>query len=412
MFFAQGYCAAKDRLFQFEIWRRQATGTLSEILGSRELQRDIGIRLFRYRGDLKKELRHYHPQGEEIISAFTDGINAYVEEMLKSPGKLPIEFQLLHILPGKWTTADVISRHQGILRNVSEELNTGRAVAAVGEERVKKTMKYYPKDPVLTMDSAINTTLLSASVLELYEAFKKDIVFLPEDIDTKYRSLSATAIINDEIKNATTFSSFTPSAEGSNNWVVSGKRSASGYPLLADDPHRKIALPSLRYIVHLSAPGWNVIGAGEPTIPGVSIGHNEHGAWGITVFDTDDEDMYVYELNPDNLNQYRYRNEWKQMSSIHDTIIVKGQQPVPVVLQYTSHGPVTYIDSVNHKAYAVKAGWLEAGGAPYLSALRIDQADSWESFRDACSHSNIPALNMVWADKKEILAGKWWGRHQ
>jgi penicillin amidase len=103
LFFAQGYCAAKDRLFQFEMWRRQATGTLAEIVGPRELKRDQGARLFKFRGDLKKELAHYHPRGEQIVTAFTDGINAYISEVNKNPKALPLEFKLLGITPGKWT---------------------------------------------------------------------------------------------------------------------------------------------------------------------------------------------------------------------------------------------------------------------------------------------------------------------
>ena len=141
-------------------------------------------------------------------------------------------------------------------------------------------------------------------------------------------------------------------------------------------------------------------GRRRPLIPGVSIGHNEYGAWGITVFDTDGEDLYVYDLNPEDLSQYRYNNSWKKMDSINETIPVKNTVPVQVTLRYTVHGPVTYIDSANHKAYAVKAAWLEPGGAPYLASLRIDQAKDWNSFRDACSYNNIPALNIVWADTK------------
>ena len=120
LFFSQGYCAAKDRLFQFEIWRRQATGTIAEILGQRELNRDIGARLFKYRGDLTSELNHYHPRGEQIVLAFTDGINAYIRESLKNKGTLPIEFKLLGIEPGFWTPDVVISRHQGLLGNIGE----------------------------------------------------------------------------------------------------------------------------------------------------------------------------------------------------------------------------------------------------------------------------------------------------
>jgi len=170
--------------------------------------------------------------------------------------------------------------------------------------------------------------------------------------------------------------------------------------MLANDPHRKIAVPSLRYMVHLVAPGWNVIGGGEPEIPGVSIGHNQYGAWGLTIYETDGEDLYVYDLNPANYNQYKYKGKWVSMKTLQETISVKNAKPVTVTLQFTQHGPVTYIDSVNHKAYAIRCAWMEPGGAPYLASLRINQATNWEEFREACSYSHIPGENMIWADKK------------
>ena len=169
---------------------------------------------------------------------------------------------------------------------------------------------------------------------------------------------------------------------------------------MANDPHRRIAVPSLRYMAHLVAPGWNVIGGGEPEIPGISIGHNEYGAWGLTVFRTDGEDLYVYDLNPENLNQYKYQDDWEDMSLIEETIKVKNHPEETVVLRYTRHGPVTYIDSTNFKAYAVRCAWLEPGGSPYLASLRMDQAKNWEEFRAACNYSHIPGENMIWADKK------------
>jgi penicillin amidase len=187
---------------------------------------------------------------------------------------------------------------------------------------------------------------------------------------------------------------------GSNNWVLSGVKTKSGHPIMANDPHRRIAIPSLRYAVHLVAQGWNVIGGGEPEIPGVSIGHNEYGAWGLTIFSTDGEDLYIYDLNPQNLSQYRYRGKWEDMQEIKESIPIKNDSPRMITLRYTRHGPVTYIDSLNRKAYAVRCAWLEPGGAPYLASLRMDQAKSWEEFREACSFSNIPAENMVWADQK------------
>ena len=399
LFFTQGYCAAKDRLFQFEVWRRQATGTVAEILGERELKRDIGTRLFKFRGNLKTELQHYHPHGQQIIQAYVDGVNAYITEVKSKPALLPIEFQLLKIAPQKWTPEIVISRHQGLLGNITQELNIGRAVSTVGDKKVKELVWFHPKDPNLKLDTAIRGDLLKADILALYNAYRTEVEFTKSDItEHDEDDVSALDILNKRKELA----DFLPEQEmeGSNNWIISGRKTASGFPMLANDPHRKIAVPSLRYIVHLVAPGWNVVGGGEPEIPGVSIGHNEFGAWGLTIYETDGEDLYVYNINPLHKNEYWYKGQWVKMKTIQESIKVKNGATKNVLLNYTVHGPVTFIDSVNNKAYAVKCAWMEPGGAPYLASLRIDQATNWESFREACAYSHIPGENMIWADKK------------
>ncbi|MFM2146809.1 MAG: hypothetical protein RL732_1645, partial [Bacteroidota bacterium] len=383
LFFLQGYLAATDRLFQFECWRRQATGTVAELLGPAELKRDIGARLFRFRGDMNKELSHYHTDGKAIINAYVDGVNCRIDQVIHNPTLLPEEFRILGIVPGKWTPEVVVSRHQGLLSNVEEELKVGRAVALAGEEKVKELYWFHPKQPDIRLDPFITREMLSADILGLYSAFRKPL---------RFESTSAGLALND---------GFTlPEAEGSNNWVVAGKKTANGFPILANDPHRAISVPSLRYLVHLVAPGWNVIGAGEPTIPGISIGHNETGAWGLTIFETDAEDLYAYELNPDDLREYRYQGQWKKMETIMERIPVKGQDTVTQTLYYTIHGPVCFIDSARKRGYAIRCGWLEPGGAPYLASLRMDQATDWNEFRDACAYSHIPGENMVWADRK------------
>lgn len=393
LFFAQGYAAAKDRLFQFEIWRRQATGTVAEILGERELQRDIGTRLFKFRGDMRTEMNYYHEDGEEIITAYTDGVNAYITEILATPEQLPMEFKILDLQPQLWTPEVVISRHQGLLGNIGQELQIGRAVAALGSEKVKELYWLHPQDPNLEMDSSIQSNLLSEDILALYNAYRKPVKFQKEDVLPAYQNTQAEeAVISlHEGKNDSL-------AIGSNNWVIKGDLMADGNTYMANDPHRTIAVPSLRYMAHLVAPGWNVIGGGEPEIPGISIGHNEYGAWGLTVYRTDGEDLYVYDLNPENSQQYKYKGEWVPMNKITETIKVKGQDDTKVDLWYTQHGPVTHIDTKNHKAYAVRCAWLEPGGSPYLASLRMDQAKTWEEFRAACNYSHIPGENMIWAD--------------
>ena len=401
LFFAQGYCAAKDRLFQFEIWRRQATGTVAEILGPRETQRDIGARLFKFRGNLKQEFNRYHPHGEQIINAFTDGINAYISETEQNPTLLPLEFRLLGIKPGKWKPEVVVSRHQGLLGNLTEEISIARAVAALGEDKVKEFYSFEPGDPNISIDPQINKDLLLDNVIELYEAFRKPINFTPQDL-----KLSANpnrkefeTLASADVDAWKEFNEHEYKSIGSNNWIVSGGLSQSKFPMLANDPHRAITAPSLRYMVHLNAPGWNVVGGGEPTIPGVSIGHNDFGAWGLTIFDIDAEDLYVYQLNPTNSRQYKYQDHWEDMRGIADTLHVKGTPDVFVEHLYTRHGPVTFVDKKNNVAYAIRCGWLEPGSAPYMASLRIDQATNWSEFREGCTYSFIPGENMIWADR-------------
>jgi penicillin amidase len=166
-FFAQGYNAAKDRLFQFEMWRRRATGTVSEILGRRELNRDIGARLHMFRKDLEQELAHYHPRGASIVGAFVNGVNAYIDRTRRDPSLLPIEFELLGIEPRHWTPAVVISRHQGLLSNATTELRLGRAVAALGADKVRELGWYRPGKPKLELDPAIDGSLLTDDILKL-----------------------------------------------------------------------------------------------------------------------------------------------------------------------------------------------------------------------------------------------------
>lgn len=395
LFYMQGYLAARDRLFQFEIWRRQATGTVSEIFGESELERDIGTRLFMFRGDIKEELNHYHDDGYEIITSYTDGINAYISEVRNNPESLPIEFKILGIKPEIWTPSDVISRHQGLLGNIELELNIGRAVSKIGVDKVKDLQWFHPKDPELKLDEKITEEDLDQDILKLYNAYRKPIKFKKEYLLEEFRK-------NEDLEVSFLENSKNLEDEfsiGSNNWVISGKKSESGYPILANDPHRTIVAPSLRYLTHLVAPGWNVIGGGEPEIPGISIGHNGYGAWGLTVFRTDAEDLYIYELNPENSKQYYHKGEWIDFNIIKESIPIKGGEDYEIKLYYTIHGPVTLIDENRNRAYAVRCGWLEIGGSPYLASLRMNQSNSWEEFREACNYSNIPGENMIWADK-------------
>ena len=154
---------------------------------------------------------------------------------------------------------------------------------------------------------------------------------------------------------------------GSNNWVVDGTKSATGGPILANDPHREVVNPALRYAVHLVAPGWNALGGTEPGLPGISIGHNERIAWGFTILGMDQQDLYVEETDPQNPNRYLADGQWKEMTIERQLISVKGSgTPQEFTAKFTRHGPVLYEDAARHRAFALRWIGAEPGGAGYL----------------------------------------------
>lgn len=383
LFFAQGFNAARDRLFQFETWRLKALGKMAEVYGESAIAHDEGARLFRFRGDMEEELSHYHEDGVEIITAFVAGVNAYIDLTRENPELLPFEFRLLDIKPGYWTPEVVVSRHNALTGGMSTELLLSKTITALGPELTGKVLPF-EREPLLDPIPGIDLSLITDDIMKKYRASRSMPVKSSTDVKSAYL-LSPF----DEID-----------AIGSNNWVISGSRTESGKPLMANDPHRSIQNPSLRYLAHLHAPGWNVIGAGEPVLPGLSIGHNEHGAWGLTVFRIDQEDIYVYKTNPDNPNQYRYQGKWRDMEIEQDTVHVRDGADVSITLKYSVHGPIVHEDKNNHLAYGLRAAWLEVGAAPYLASLRMDQATSWDEFRQACEYSGLPGENMVWADNQ------------
>ena len=382
LFFAQGWSVARDRLWQLEMWRRRATGTMASVMGARRLDLDVAARMFRFRGNLEREMAIYHPRGGAIIRAFVDGINAYIGETERHRDLLPPEFGWFSMTPGRWTPAVVLSRHNGLFIGGDGEATLAQVVGAIGAERARSLYDFGPADPRLQGDSAVHYAALPYDALRYYlTALRAPVSYTAGDFPGIGAAPREGAW-----------------QEGSNNWVVSGSRTASGKPLLANDPHRAITIPSLRYYVHLKAPGWNVIGAGEPVLPGVAIGHNEHGAWGLTIFAIDGEDILEYDTDPADSLRYRYRGTWERMRTERERFSVRRGAGVVRTLAFTRHGPVLAFDAARHKAWAYRTTMLEYGTAPYLAALRFDQARTWAEFRAACAFAFAPPENMVWAD--------------
>jgi penicillin amidase len=368
LFFAQGFVAAQDRLFQLDLWRRIGRGETAEIFGEVAIEADRFARLVLYRGDMQAEWQSYSPDAREIITAFTQGINACIDHVTAS-GKLPIEFQLLNYQPRKWQPEDVLTRMSGIIMvsNWQREVARARLIARVGPEQARLIA---PTDPPrdYALVEAIDPAAITRDLFRGYAA--------------------ATRVLK-----------FQPSSSESNNWVVDGTLSASGKPLLASDPHRPITLPSLRYLVHLHAPGWNAIGSGEPALPGIALGHNEHIAWGLTIVGTDQADLYVEDVHPNDARQYKVGDRFEPMTVIRDSLRVRGRtEPLELELRFTRHGPVIHQDDELQVAFSLKWAGAEPGGAAYLGGLAVARATNRQQFLKSLESWKVPGLNFVYAD--------------
>ena len=381
LFFGQGYMAATDRLFQIDLWRRVGTGHLAEVLGPNFLVRDRIARLVAYRGDWNEEWRSYSPDAKQIATAFTNGINAYISSL---HGTRSDEFRMAGYDPELWTPEDVVSRVAGLTMtgNMLNEVTRAQQVSRLGISYMELLSPPDPRIP-LSLPHGLNLADITSAIVSDYGAAIAPIHF--------------------------------PGQQGSNNWVVDGTMSRTGKPLLANDPHRAVTLPSLRKTVHLIAPGWNVIGAGDPGLPGIALGHNEEAAFGFTIVGIDQQDLYVEKVNPDNHSEYLYRGEWQKFRVEHDQISVRvagvdgsgldskgapAATPEPVDLKYTAHGPVIYEDTSRHRAYALKWVGEEPGTAGYLPALSLSRAKNWAQFRAAAAAYKVPSENLVYADRR------------
>ena len=380
-FFAQGFNAAHDRLWQIDSWRRRGLGQLSEVLGKGYVAQDRAARLFLYRGDMYREWLAYGSDSKRIAEEFVAGINAFVDLTESQPALLPPEFEVLGYRPAHWSASDVVRiRGNGLWRNLTSEVERARILCKFPASVDSLHKKLEPAWNAIVPDG-VDLCAIPSGVLDTYLLAKAPISYAnPANALTQAR----------EIEHRTSI--------GSNNWVVSPQRTATGRPILANDPHRGQAVPSLRYAAQLIAPGLNVIGAGEPALPGISIGHNERIAFGLTIFPIDQEDLYVYETRVDAANEYRYRDRWEPMTVVDEAIPVRDGAPEKETLKFTRHGPVIFEDVANHRAYAARVGWLDPGMAPYFGSIEYMRAQNWREFAAALNRWGAPSENQVYAD--------------
>jgi len=344
LFVAQGFVQAEDRLFQMDLWKRAAQGRLSEVLGANFVERDAMTRRVQYRGDMSAEWASYGPDAKPIADAFTRGINAWVALARERP---PEEFVLAGWLPDFWSADDVVNRTDAFV-------DSGDALQDVQR---------------LHLSDIVGDQIRRVGTRPFFVSLAAPVRVGPAP--------SAPAHAEHDVDAA----SLTPIARGR----VAAER---GGPLTFSEGHDRFEHPSTRYIVHLRAPGWDVIGATRPWLPGVAAGHNERVAWGMTAIAADTQDVYV----DDSSAQLRG-------TIVKEPIAIKGR-PKPFVfdVDINPHGVVVAADRENHQVFRVKWSGTEPGGAAELASIAIDRAASWEAFREAAARWKMPARRVVYAD--------------
>lgn len=378
-FFAQGFNVARDRLWQIDVWRKRGLGRLAADYGPAFAERDRAARLLQYRGDMVAEWAAYGGDARARTEAFVAGINAYVRLTAEQPERLPVEFLMTGTRPSTWRAEDVVRcRAHARVRNAELEARRAELVARFGLEAAGLLKGLEPQWE-LVVPEGCEPEPVPDEVMRVYRLGTGELPFDGRDVAVPEPS---TAVEH----------------EGSNNWALAPSRTTTGRAILASDPHRVHRLPALRYMVHLCAPGLDVIGAGEPAIPGVSLGHNDRIAFGLTIFPTDQEDLYVYELDPDDPDRYRFGDGWERMRVVRETIAVRGEADREVELRFTRHGPVLHHDPDAARAWALRTVWTEPGTAAYMASLGYLDAQSWDAFVGALRGWGAPSVNHVYAD--------------
>ena len=390
VFFTQGFNAARDRLWQIDTWRRRGLGQLSEVFGADYVAQDKAARMFLYRKDMYSEWLAYGNDAKRITESFVAGINAFVKVAQQNPDLMPPEFALLGYAPSIWQPEDVVRiRSNGLWRNVVTEVWRARLAC---RDQLEEAAQWKVLEPSweAKVPKGLDPCVIPDDVLDNYLLAKAPVKF---QANPKQQTL-AQAVIDAHRLDV-----------GSNNWVVAGDRTTTGRPILADDPHRGHAVPSLRYIAHLNGPGIDVIGAGEPALPGISIGHNERIAFGLTIFPIDQEDLYVYRKAK---NGYRYQNGVEPFTQVTEIIKVKGAPSQSIELLFSRHGPI--VSQTKKHAFAVRAAWLEPGMSPYFGSIEYMRAQNFREFVGALNRWGAPSENQVYADTDGNIGYKPAGR--
>ena len=373
LFFAQGYVQAQDRLFQMDFQRRVGTGTLSEVLGEATLETDRFLRTLGTNRAAAKDLEVMSEETLSDLQAYADGVNAFISANQDS---LPLEFRILGYKPQPWEPLHSVVWGKMMAWNLGgnweTELMRARLIDKMGAEMTADLLPHYP---------------LSGPFI------------IPPEVKS-YAGLDA--IDFDKVMAVKSLLKATDPDIGSNNWVVAGSRTTTGKPLVANDPHLGMQIPSIWYLVGLHGGGLDVVGASLAGAPGVVIGHNDRIAWGVTNVGPDVQDLFLEKINPDNPNQVEFQGKWEDVQVVEERITVKGQaEPVVETVRITRHGPImnAVTSKIGEEAQPMAFRWTALdSGKLFESVLKIDRAQNWEEFRSALQDWSVPSQNFVYAD--------------
>ena len=409
LFFAQGFVVAQDRLWHMEMNRRVAQGRTAEIVGAAGVAHDRLVRTLRFRGPFDdKEWTAYHPEARRLFEAYVNGVNAFITA---AGDNLPVEFKLTGLTPEPWKAEDILYRARvtAAIGSARSELRLAQAVAKYGAVEANRRARPDPYAD-LTVPAGLDVRIISDGVLEALDGVMAEDFPRPpllpqyEQWPGAKNKMSQSSVVSQSSLAALSGEGALELSPGSNNWALSAAMSATGRPLMVDDPHRQVTLPAWRYLVHLNAPGWDVAGATEPGLPGVIRGHNGKVAWGRTATGTDEADVFVEEVNPANANEVKWNGAWEPLRTVVETIHVKGEAPRTLTVKFSRHGPIFYEDGVHHRAYALRSSLMEQGTAEYIGGLRMDQASSARDCLVNADFMRSPPTNLVCASADGAIA--------
>lgn len=379
-YFGQGYLVARDRLFQIDIDHRRDMGRMAEAFGEAFVAADKAARLFHYRGDIDAELADLPPGVLECAEGYVAGVNARIAELEADPAQMPLEYGILGISPMRWDVRDLV-RARGIGMGDADDEVRRAQMQAQGLLEVDQLMAPLRPAWSYTVPEGLDCAAVSEADLG---------ILLPSARPVPFDAIQEAALDPAE-RRADRF------AQGSNAWTIAPSRSATGRPILANDPHLGIGGFSPRHMVHLTAPGLDVIGAGAPGLPGIMQGHTDRFAFGRTNFHIDQTDLFILRTAKEDPELYWHKGQWKRFESFEDEIRVKDGPTQRVVQRYAQGRPIVAQDPERQRASAFATVSMLPGGNMRFAIIAINLAKDWTSLRRAFRIHTSPT-NFHYAD--------------